>query len=119
MKRKPNEKDVQLGKLIKQIRQHKGVKSVVVAKALGCNEGNYSKIENGKIGLNFWNLLIICDALDCSILQLCALLNIDVIHKGAIKNWDEFFESTQTLDEAEKRKLHALAHDILFSNNKV
>jgi DNA-binding Xre family transcriptional regulator len=106
-----------LGDILKLIRKSKNIKAQTVADALGLSDqSNYVRIENAQVtDISFWRLLEICDALGCSLFQICFLLEIDFLGGGAIKTWDQFYDSLKQLEEQDKKQLLELA-DILKKN---
>ena len=67
---KPNELELKIVKTIRQIRIAKNLKQINLAHALNISEGNYSKIENGKIGLSISQLKTVADYLQISYLTI-------------------------------------------------
>lgn len=106
-----------LGDILKLIRKSKNIKAQTVADALGLSDqSNYVRIENAQAtDISFWRLLEICDVLGCSLFQICFLLEIDFLGGGAIKTWDQFYDSLKQLEEQDKQHLLELA-DILKKN---
>ena len=85
MKRKKTEQHARLGQLLKQIRKYRGIKAATLAHAIGVSESYYCRIEQGNAMLTFWEVVTLCEVLQCSIIQLSILLEIEVLRSGAIK----------------------------------
>lgn len=103
-----------LGEILKLIRRSKNIKAQTVADALGLSDqSNYVRIENAQVtDISFWRLLEICEVLGCSLFQICFLLEIDFFGGGAIKTWDQFYESLKQLEEEDKAHLIELAEKL-------
>lgn len=103
-----------LGAVLKVIRKSKKIKAQTVADILSfSDQSNYVRIENAQVtDISFWRLLEICDALNCSLFQICFLLEIDFLGGGAIKNWDQFYESLKKLEKNDKQQLLELANQL-------
>lgn len=103
-----------LGEILKLIRRSKNIKAQTVADALGLSDqSNYVRIENAQVtDISFWRLLEICEVLGCSLFQICFLLEIDFLGGGAIKTWDQFYESLKQLEEEDKAHLIELAEKL-------
>lgn len=105
---KTKENDLLLGMAIKRLRKYKKIKANFIAFKMGFTESYYCRIEKGGVSLAFWQVVAICEILNCSLHQLCCLLQIDAF-RGTITNWDEFFDSVNSMSETDKTNILALA----------
>ncbi|MBP9186430.1 MAG: helix-turn-helix transcriptional regulator [Bacteroidia bacterium] len=100
-----NQQNLKITQVLKLLRKHKKIKALEVAIALNCSESYYCRIENGGVEIAFWQVISICDVLQCSVLQVCILADIDILKNGTIKTWDEFLDSINNCNEDERKQL--------------
>lgn len=75
-----------LGKSIRLVRQSRGLKQEYLAYRLGYKDKSmYAKIERGEIkSLDLFMLLRICEVLDCNLVLICMMAEIDVLNTAII-----------------------------------
>lgn len=96
---------LKLGQVLKLLRKHKQIKALELANALNCSESYYCRIENGGVEVSFWQVIYICEILQCSVLQVCLLADVDILKYGSIKTWDEFLDSINQCNEEDRKRL--------------
>ncbi len=96
------QQNLKLGQVLKLLRKHKQIKALELANALNCSESYYCRIENGGVDVSFWQVIHICEILQCSVLQVCLLIDLDILKYGSIKTWDEFLDSANVMNANEK-----------------
>jgi len=116
MKAKDNElltQNQRLGYAIRRIRESRKVSALFVSTKLGYkNESTYCRMEHGEIeNISIWTILAFCKLLDCNIVHLFKLAEIDIF-ETQLKNWSEFYVSLANLPDEEAAELLELSNKI-------
>lgn len=110
--KKANTKLAELGRCIKLVRESRGLKQEYISTKLGYKDrSTYAKLERGELeSIDFFKLIEICRLLNCSLLHLALLANIDLMN-GTITRWDDFFGSLKNLPEDERSSIERMVDE--------